>query len=576
MRLAEPGLWRLDTRPESLVRAAMGWRELAARVEAAGRHVGAAGTSLLTGWRGEAADAYRTHQAQTVDAFAAVSTMATCAARTMDDAADVMRAAQSHLDDAWRRLRRSLAHAGDAVHEAAVLEAAMEEAKDIRAHVDLRLMELSSEIEGARWALSPHTNLALSKEGELADWLEVAELASAGAIIVTGDRVIVNGTGGADDIRVEAAAGSVAVTVDGVMRRFPADPTVVVRAGGGNDTITVANGSAVRVTLLAGAGDDVVRGNGQLVLGLWGRDTIRGGGAVYGGPDGDYIEGGPGEDRVNGGSGDDTLYGLDGRDTLSGGRGRDYLDGGTDADVLAGGDGADVLMGGRGGDALFGGTGDDAVYSGEGADRVQGGSGRNRAYAQDDDVVSEAHEVTVELTDAGGFIRVEGSPEFVMRVQSDLDALRSSERGEAMLAALQRSHDSRTPFNHGNTLIIRESTATNGHASWESGMLGAVEATIDYNPAFDDLIRNPPVPPIVVLYHELGHIYDGFHDTEADGTYRGPDNAGVPNHERAVVGLPIDHDDDQTTVDRLCADHPFELTENGLREEFGLDLRTRY
>jgi len=80
----------------------------------------------------------------------------------------------------------------------------------------------------------------------------------------------------------------------------------------------------------------------------------------------------------------------------------------------------------------------------------------------------------------------------------------------------------------------------------------------------------------VVLYHELAHVYDYFHDTLAAGTYEGADNPGVPNAEREAVGLPIDHDGDPDTPDTLDPDHPFELTENGLRDEFGLTPRLRY
>jgi hypothetical protein len=50
----------------------------------------------------------------------------------------------------------------------------------------------------------------------------------------------------------------------------------------------------------------------------------------------------------------------------------------------------------------------------------------------------------------------------------------------------------------------------------------------------------------------------------------------VPNRERAAAGLPIDHDDNPATADRIDPDHPYELTENGLREELGVPHRPRY
>jgi hypothetical protein len=81
---------------------------------------------------------------------------------------------------------------------------------------------------------------------------------------------------------------------------------------------------------------------------------------------------------------------------------------------------------------------------------------------------------------------------------------------------------------------------------------------------------------VVVLYHELAHVEDQFAGTKAPGTYHGPDNPGVPNREREAVGLPIDDDRDPSTMDRLDSDHPFVLTENGLRAELGLPARLAY
>ena len=79
---------------------------------------------------------------------------------------------------------------------------------------------------------------------------------------------------------------------------------------------------------------------------------------------------------------------------------------------------------------------------------------------------------------------------------------------------------------------------------------------IGYNPTWDDLPRDQPAPPAVVLYHELAHIYDHFHGTVAAGTYEGADNQGVPNRERVAVGLPIDHDGDPVHRDRAGSRPP--------------------
>ena len=563
-------LWRLGARPDSLLGSAATWRDLARAAEETGADVATSASVLLTGWAGDSAQAYRTHQAGLADAFLAVSAVASSIAGAIDDAAGVVRMAQHQLDDAWRRQD-------------------IDEALDIRTHADGRLAALASDLDGVRGQLWPPATV-LAASGEAASWSGgpagsaegLAELASADQFFVDGDRVVVNATGGDDDIRVsvDARSGEQVITMRGVVRRFPAGAEVIVRAGGGNDTITVAPGSTVRVTLLAGSGDDRVHGGDgdDTVLGLWGRDTVwAGGGAdlVCGGADADYLDGQGGNDLLDGGFGEDTLYGLDGDDALWGGSDRDYVDGGAGADVVAGGGAADVLMGGRAADTLLGGAGDDVLYAGAGIDRVHGASEGDRAFTQTGDAVSGVGaEVRVELTDVGGFIRVDGSPDFVARVQSDLDALRSSPRGAAMLAALESSHTDSGLFRTSNGLVIRETDAANGFA--RPPFVGLGNASIGFNPAFDDLHLSPPVPPIVVLYHELAHVYDYFHDTLAAGTYEGADNPGVPNAEREAVGLPIDHDGDPDTPDTLDPDHPYELTENGLRDEFGLNLRQRY
>ena len=50
----------------------------------------------------------------------------------------------------------------------------------------------------------------------------------------------------------------------------------------------------------------------------------------------------------------------------------------------------------------------------------------------------------------------------------------------------------------------------------------------------------------------------------------------VRNLERVAVGLPIDHDDDPSTPERLDPDMPYAYTENALREEWAWPRRPRY
>ena len=598
-------LWDTGADPGALRAAAVAWRTVGGVATDTGTAVDAAGRALLAGWLGPSADAYAGHRPLVVRGYATATAVAGRIADTLDAAADVLATAQAHLDDAWLRLGRTVpggTHGAwvrydptDPRHVAAVTRA-VREATAIRTDADHRLADLSTAVNQARADLGLAAEQARAA-GRPGAWPAAPEPGSAGLVMLAGDRVIVNGTGDADTIaiRTDAATGEPIIRVAGQDHRLPPGLAVLVRAGGGNDTITVEPGTRVRVTLLGGEGEDRLVGadGDEVLLGGWGHDTVQGGAGsdrLLGGEGDDYLDGQAGDDRLYGGDGDDTLYGLDGADHGWGERGRDVIDGGAGTDALAGGDDADVLVGGRDADLLYGGSGADTLYGGAGADRLHGGGpaglpGVDRAFVQPDDAVAGVgRAVTVELTDVGGFIRVEGSPEFVARVESDLDALRSSPRGTQMLAALQASHEqsgSDLPLigallDDRNTLVIRETAMANGLANRSDLPVGPVAGVIGYNPTWDDLPRDQPVPPVVVLFHELAHVYDHFHGTMAVGTYDGADNQGVPNRERVAVGLPIDDDGDPATANQLVADHPYALTENGLRDEFGLHRRTTY
>jgi Ca2+-binding RTX toxin-like protein len=125
----------------------------------------------------------------------------------------------------------------------------------------------------------------------------------------TGDDTIGVTTDGAGNLVVFGTAGGPVVQTTAIEQ-------VVIRGGGGNDTLTASNGIATlaRLTLDGGAGDDSVRG----------------------------------------GDGDDTLRGGDGNDVVAGGRGRDTatLGTGDDAFVWNPGDGSDVVEGNGGRDTL--------------------------------------------------------------------------------------------------------------------------------------------------------------------------------------------------------------------------------
>jgi Ca2+-binding RTX toxin-like protein len=366
--------------------------------------------------------------------------------------------------------------------------------------------------------------------------------------------------------------------------------------GDGNDRVA---GSLGNDRIIGGAGDDrLLGGEGEdTVDGGAGNDTVSGGGAtdnvygrdgtdrVFGGDGRDYVDGGAGDDHLDGGLGDDTLYGLSGDDVLHGGSGDDYLEGATGRDVVDGGTGKDVLSGGRDDDVIRGGSGDDTIYTGHGRDQVTGGSGQDTAFGQIDDVVDDTERVVnVEISEVGSYIKVEGSPEFVERVQADLDMLRASPRGQMMLGALQQAHeDSKHWLYDGNGLTITETRDENSYANSGEKPFWHDSPTIRFNPSLDTIQGGPPIS---ILYHEMAHIYDDELDTQKDGAYndaKDPDvmwedgrKVGVPNLERQAVGLSIDHDGDPATPNMIDPDHPIEFTENGLRREMGVVRRATY
>jgi hypothetical protein len=410
------------------------------------------------------------------------------------------------------------------------------------------------------------------------------------------DEVILS-TGGDHDrveVSVDPVTGERVVVVNGVTSRYAAGAAITVRTGDGDDEVVVAPGTRMRITVFGGPGDDVIRGgDGDDVLhGEAGNDRVFGGGGndqIWGGAGRDYLDGGAGRDVLVGGRGNDTVYGVAGDDRIAGGGGNDYLEGGTGSDLIDGGPGNDTLSGGRGNDTLLGGPAHDRIYAGPGLDTVDGGDGTDTAYIQDGDSVTTVEQVvTVELRAVGNFIRIEGSPAFVQRMRADLDLLRSSPRGQALLAALDAGTRDESDLADvsvlgrlakGTTLTIREYVSAGAehdnsyaHSDTERFRRGQ-QMLVEYQVDLDDMYDGPP---ITVLYHELAHVYDYVHGTLAEGVYTGADNAGADNAERVAVGLPVDHDRNPSTPERLDPRHPYDFTENALREEIGAPRAPRY
>lgn len=408
-------------------------------------------------------------------------------------------------------------------------------------------------------------------------------------------KVIIDAGDGDDQIGVKQAQnGDVTVTVNGKSQTFTGaeKDNIVIKAGDGNDEILVDSNVTVNLTLEGGKGDDKITGGA-------GDDKIDGGDGY------DYLNGFKGKDTINGGADNDVIYGGDDDDVLNGGTGDDYLEGGKGKDTLSGDAGKDLLSGGLDDDTLNGGADNDTLYAGGGKDKLNGGTGDNKVYSQTDDTVeaSDAKKnikntvVTVELkgNPGGTSINIQGSDAFRERMEADLEFLRSSPNGRAMLTAFD---DAKTKSNVSVTIV--EISDDNAYADWENrtkptrpqpfldqatGKTGTPNnVTISMNPSLMLATENPDgsvteFPPSVVLFHEMAHGYDMTHGTLRITDYQGtdPSDQGISDSERVAVGLPIDGDKNTRTAEKTDdANHPYNLTENGLRDEMRLERRKHY
>jgi Ca2+-binding RTX toxin-like protein len=425
-------------------------------------------------------------------------------------------------------------------------------------------------------------------QGEQATVTREQTLADAGfgQRYVSSDQVVFSTTGqGNDDVQVsqrDDGTLDVSVNDETYSVRLGDTQELTIRSGAGNDVINVASNVRVNIVVDGGAGND-------------------------------RITTGAGDDRVDGGSGDDVISGGAGRNDLFGNSGADTIHGGDDVNIIHGGDGDDILRAGAGTNFIEGGAGADAIHGGGRSDILSGGTGNDRISAVDgriyagagDDVIDGAGVgatvyaevgdlinaasgarptvVNVEIdSSVGSTITVEGSAAFRQRVQAEMDFLRSSPNGQQMLAEFDAAAAAK-----GNSLTIKElANEQNGYAQTFSrdadivnGRAGAGgDVDISYNPSFH---MDAFPAPVVVLYHEMSHAYNGVNGTFQPGTYRGtgPDSGSVPNAERQAVGLetsatPFDFDNNPATPPTTA--NPDHLTENGLREELGMPDRPSY
>ena len=137
--------------------------------------------------------------------------------------------------------------------------------------------------------------------------------------------VTLTGDAAGDQVVVGEDAGLLTQSINGAPAStdfggttLPADSTInlVVNAGDGADTVTVATAKLASVTVDGGPGIDTITGNA-------GDDVLRGG------ADNDHLIGGDGDDRIIGDTGADDMDGGAGNDVLvwNNGDGKDVMDG---------------------------------------------------------------------------------------------------------------------------------------------------------------------------------------------------------------------------------------------------------
>ncbi|MFV0427760.1 MAG: M91 family zinc metallopeptidase [Beutenbergiaceae bacterium] len=608
------GTWALRADTAALANAGRSWDGLATVCSQAADSVATAAREALSDWDGFAATAFDSHRTLMVEDLDEASTVASEAARAIDSAVAAISGAQARLTSAWLTvsgLPRQWSPYGqvfvpESEEDSALIKDALETASQTRSTLDEQLGTFMQDLAALTARYSTLTNRWTSFTGSsLASPQEGSEV---GIIVVDGQAILSTGSG--DDevtVTIDPETGEQIVSVrprnadgDGETReyRLPADLDLTIRAGAGRDMITLPSDTSVSFRISGGTGMDVITAGGgaDRIFGMDGDDEIVAGGGgdyVSGGGGHDYIEGQSGNDTLIGGSGRDTLYGLDGQDRLAGGSDQDYLEGGGGRDYLTGGDGDDVLSGGRDNDEIFGGRGDDVSYGGHGTDRTVGGTGQDTSH--DDLRTADSNNdnnVNLEILENTEGIRIEGSPEFVARVEADLDLLRSSPAGQAMLLELQENYNDDALFGIGeNSITIRDFAAEQDYDphedqpnSYAYPSVFMRQYRIDYLPTIDDFRKGPPM---VVLQHELAHTLDYGEGTTQNQQYEGPgpdgqlDQDGEPQNgvretERQAAGLPIDDDNDPATPEQINPDHRYELTENGLREEMGLPLRESY
>lgn len=285
-----------------------------------------------------------------------------------------------------------------------------------------------------------------------------------------GDDVLVNGAGtgvNPDDVTSLEVSGSHMgnrLDVSAVNGQdFSGLTSVVVRAGGGDDTVT---GSELDDDIIGGSGNDNIDGGS-------GNDQIRGDSGD------DSIQGGPGDDSIGAHTGNDDIMGGDGDDTIGAGGGNDAILGQAGRDVIRAGSGHDRANGGADEDDIFGGGGRDQLKGGAAADLIRGQNGSDVIEGNDGDDEIRGNRGKDELDGGAGADSLKGgSSDDLIKGGADNDSLDGG-RGDDLLDGDEGDDDEQNGFSTDveSTFLalLSNQDGLTGEASFERDVEGDIE-----------------------------------------------------------------------------------------------------
>ena len=579
--------------------------------------------TVLTGWTGQgraaAEAAFSQNQAYAAAAQSSAAELATTLSRVVDNRSQ-LKAEISNIIEDGAQLRFTIADDGtlnDFYGQTGLWTELPEAQRALHAKLKSELPTRIAQAVATGDALDAAASAALALA---ADLRALAPLGSGqtrsgqdpgDGVVITSDQsqgMIHVDTGDGDSTIgvAQDERGWVTITVNGESHRLAGRQAknIEIDSGKGNDKITVSPNVTVRLRLVDAGGNNTIHEEAAA---------------------GAYVQTGDGDNTVVLGGGHNYVYLGAGKNQVTGTKGADYINGGTGTSTINAGSGPNILYGGTGTSVINAGSGTNTVYTGSGDVTVNTHGGHDMIYAQAGSHVNATGAgaspvvVTVATTNIPDSITVSGTPEFRERVLADLQLVASSPAGQHMLEGIGNSGhtldisngeswnsaDHGTPVrNNSFTWMADENgdpLARDPKTEFADPKTGAHGQGHNAIIAFDPTLTTLGDPaqgatrdyhetlPTVVLFHELAHAYDFTSGAMAPGYY-GPNGTDrvdgqllsptsyLRNAEREAVGLPFNWDGESSTPETQVPEsmHPYELTENGLREEMGLPDREHY